>query len=296
MTSEKEGLKYSDMLRFFEIFPEVSYIYENTMNDELYKLFIHKIGGVMKDKKFPTEDVCRVFNILIRISPYLPSDKKENDIAMKFMTEMIGRIRHSIYDIPKDLFSLTLSNLLEFQQPEIANKFVFILQEVAKQGPEKLLAEFSTPKDRIRLFWSLLQIEKVCLDKQLVNPENLKFLNDINLPELDPHHFLLYKQVVCLAKMWFDQPENKDYDGVKPEDVLFFEKIYNKFSTENIGAEKREEFINEDPATKSNQAAVTEIVKILKKTKKFLEVGANLSDDIMNLVDVACGLPDSTQE
>ena len=94
--------------------------------------------------------------------------------------------------------------------------------------------------------------------------------------------------------MWFDQPENKDYDGVKPEDVLFFEKIYNKFSTENIGAEKREEFINEDPATKSNQAAVTEIVKILKKTKKFLEVGANLSDDIMNLVDVACGLPDST--
>ena len=34
------GLKYSDMLRFFEIFPEVSYIYDSTMNDELYKVFI----------------------------------------------------------------------------------------------------------------------------------------------------------------------------------------------------------------------------------------------------------------
>ncbi len=38
-----EGLKYSDMLRFFEIFPEVSYIYENTMTEELYKVFVNKI-------------------------------------------------------------------------------------------------------------------------------------------------------------------------------------------------------------------------------------------------------------
>ena len=38
MTSE--SLKYSDMIRFFEILPEVSYIYENTMNEELYTLFV----------------------------------------------------------------------------------------------------------------------------------------------------------------------------------------------------------------------------------------------------------------
>jgi hypothetical protein len=65
-----ETLKYSDMIRFFEIFPEVSYIYENTMSEELYKLFAKKITPLMKDKKFPTEDICRVFNILVRISPY----------------------------------------------------------------------------------------------------------------------------------------------------------------------------------------------------------------------------------
>ena len=30
------ALKYSDMLRFFEIYPEVSYIYDNTMSSEVY--------------------------------------------------------------------------------------------------------------------------------------------------------------------------------------------------------------------------------------------------------------------
>ena len=153
-----EGLKYSDMLRFFEIFPEVSYIYDNSMNDELYKVFVQKISSVMKDKKFPTEDVSRVFNILVRISPYQPQFKTQAQAepTMRFLAELIGRIRHSIYNIPKEHFSLTLCNLLEYQQPEIAAKFVFILQEVTKQG--KLMEEFPDVKDRIRLFWSLMQL------------------------------------------------------------------------------------------------------------------------------------------
>lgn len=64
------------MLRFFEVFPEVSYIYETAMNEELYLAFTQKIKSVIKDKKFPTEDACRVFNILVRIHPYSP--KKED--------------------------------------------------------------------------------------------------------------------------------------------------------------------------------------------------------------------------
>jgi len=64
------SLKYSDLLKFFEIYPEVSYIYENTMTSEMYEQFVETVNPLMKDKKFPTEDVCRVFNILIRISPY----------------------------------------------------------------------------------------------------------------------------------------------------------------------------------------------------------------------------------
>ena len=74
-----EGLKYSDMLRFFEIFPEVSYIFDSSMNEELYKVFVIKISQVMKDKKFPTEDVARVFSILVRISPYQPQFSNPKD-------------------------------------------------------------------------------------------------------------------------------------------------------------------------------------------------------------------------
>ena len=74
-----EGLKYSDMIRFFEIFPEVSYIFDSTMNEELYKVFVIKISQVMKDKKFPTEDVARVFSILVRISPYQPQFSNPKD-------------------------------------------------------------------------------------------------------------------------------------------------------------------------------------------------------------------------
>lgn len=87
-----------------EIFPEVSYIFDNTMNEQLYLSFIDKISAVMKDKKFPTEDVCRAFNILVRISPYQPlsGDTKAIDASKKFMAELIGRLRHSIYDVPKD--------------------------------------------------------------------------------------------------------------------------------------------------------------------------------------------------
>jgi hypothetical protein len=30
-------LKYNDLLRFFEIYPEVSYIFENTMSSEVFE-------------------------------------------------------------------------------------------------------------------------------------------------------------------------------------------------------------------------------------------------------------------
>ena len=58
------------MIRFFEVFPNVSYIYEHTMNTELYQIFMKRIKQVITNSKFPTEDLCRVFNILVRISPY----------------------------------------------------------------------------------------------------------------------------------------------------------------------------------------------------------------------------------
>lgn len=63
-------VKYMDLIKFFEVFPDVSYIYDHTMNSELYKFFMGQIKQVLGNNRFPTEDLCRVFNILVRISPY----------------------------------------------------------------------------------------------------------------------------------------------------------------------------------------------------------------------------------
>ena len=64
------NMKYSDMIRFFEVYPDVTYIYESTMTEELYGAFLKKLSTVIEDKNMPIEDVCRAFNILVRMSPY----------------------------------------------------------------------------------------------------------------------------------------------------------------------------------------------------------------------------------
>ncbi len=136
------------------------------------------------------------------------------------------------------------------------------------------MTEFVETNDRIRLFWSLLQIEKACTDSTLVNQENLAFINEVDPQTLDPRHFLLFKQLVCLCKLWFQEEQT----------TINFNHIYESFG--RLTPEKREDFINEDPATKSNAGVVNEIAKILKGT--FDEVNPHLSDDLMTLIDVAC--------
>ena len=63
-------MKYSDMIRFFEVYPSVSYIYDSTMTAELHDAFLAKLKTVVSDKRMPVEDLCRVFNILVKLSPY----------------------------------------------------------------------------------------------------------------------------------------------------------------------------------------------------------------------------------
>jgi hypothetical protein len=120
---EDSSVKYSDMIRFFEVFPDVSYIYDHTMNSELYKIFLRKIKQVLGSNRFPTEDLCRVFNILVHISPYSQFNDQET------LTELIGRMRHSLYSVPKEHFACTIANLIELQQPAIAAKMATILLE-----------------------------------------------------------------------------------------------------------------------------------------------------------------------
>lgn len=127
-----DKMMYQDLLRFFEIYPEVVYIYENTMSAESYKYFVDNMQQVLTLKKFPMQDVCRVFNVLSRTCQYwdasmfigqskaTPAGQKligtgDHDYHQKFLREVVGRIRHQIYEIPKDQFALTISNLIEFQ-------------------------------------------------------------------------------------------------------------------------------------------------------------------------------------
>ena len=62
-----QEMKYSDLIKFFEVYPEVTYIFDNTMSQELYQKFEEKIAPLIKDKKFPIDDLCRVFNIMCSI-------------------------------------------------------------------------------------------------------------------------------------------------------------------------------------------------------------------------------------
>ncbi len=47
------------------------------MNSEIYDQFILIIAPLIKDKKFPINDVCRVFDIIIKISPYFDPNLKD---------------------------------------------------------------------------------------------------------------------------------------------------------------------------------------------------------------------------
>ena len=58
------------MIKFFEVFPDVTYIYEGAMTTELYTIFMQRLGKVIQSKQIPIEDLCRIFNIMVRISAY----------------------------------------------------------------------------------------------------------------------------------------------------------------------------------------------------------------------------------
>ena len=67
---------------------------------------------------------------------------------------------------------------------------------------------------------------------------------------------------------------------------LDYSSIYEKFL--KLDQEKREEFIDEDISTKATPKSTHEIAKLCKDMGMFKEVNMNVSDDIMNLINVAC--------
>ena len=65
---------------------------------------------------------------------------------------------------------------------------------------------------QIQLFWGLMQIEKVVMEShdasregvKLISRKNLSFVNEVDIENLNPRKFILYKQLVCLCKMYND--------------------------------------------------------------------------------------------
>jgi len=151
-----EELKYSDMLRFFEVFPQVTYIYDHTMTSELMQLFLSRIHEVVKAKTFPPADVCRVLNILANNSAYLKSTTKFDAREQQILHTILGRIKADVNAIPKEHFAQTLANLVELQQPHLAAKLAGVLRNIPNH-PEGILSEFEAkPSDQVDIFWALL--------------------------------------------------------------------------------------------------------------------------------------------
>ena len=96
------------MIRFFEIYPDVTYIFDSTMTAEVHEAFLSRMQAVIGDKKMPIEDLCRAFNILVRISAYSSFSEQ------KTFLHILSRLRHSLHDIPKAYLTATLCNLIEF--------------------------------------------------------------------------------------------------------------------------------------------------------------------------------------
>ena len=52
------------------------------MSSDVYDRFVGIVTPLIKDKKFPINDVCRVFDIIIKISPYFcPESQNEKSIS-----------------------------------------------------------------------------------------------------------------------------------------------------------------------------------------------------------------------
>jgi hypothetical protein len=91
-----------------------------------------------------------------------------------------------------------------------------------------------------------MQIEKVVMDiseSKLISNENLLFLNTTNLEDLSPRHFLLYKQLVCLTKIFSESQDNCLSE-------IDFDMIFKKF--DEVSPEKRSNLVAEETARFTN--------------------------------------------
>ena len=68
-------------------------------------------------------------------------------------------------------------------------------------------------------------------EKDLINKENLAFLNEVDIETLKPREFMMFKQLVCLARLYSDSDSSNDLSISSSSDSagINFDKIYSSF-------------------------------------------------------------------
>ena len=175
-----------------------------------------------------------------------------------------------MYDIPQHLFSQTLSDLIEFQQPDIAEKLQNVLEQAYRRDPTNFNEQFitrypdSSPnyQELIKLYWTLLQLE-------WEHPKDLSFLKHVDFTKLDSQSFQYLKQLLMMAMA----------EGI---DVSSVETNLN----EMFKGEWPQHLMTDELASQTDEAAVQKMVEELQEVSDRYEIVQNSVDEMMNLVEI----------
>ena len=100
----------------------------------------------------------------------------------------------------------------------------------------------------------------------------------------------MYKQLVCLAKMYtdslIDPTSQTQYHN---ESAIDFDLIYSRF--EALSPEQRQQLIAEEPARKTSKEVIEEMAEIFEdiakqENQEGWQITKNASDELMNLMEL----------
>lgn len=110
------------------------------MNPELHNKLLLKFKEVLKAKSLPMEDAAKMLDILTKTTAFASEDERFFEVQV--MNEVMAKLRANSFGIPKQEFPNVLSNLIELQNPTLAEKLVDSVLRGLSDFPSSLLAEF----------------------------------------------------------------------------------------------------------------------------------------------------------
>ena len=239
LIDRKTTLRPAEFIKFFRIFPQLEYIYQNNISDDLWDAYCNTVSSQIYKKSLPFNELLEVF------STYTIIDRTVGH--SKLFYNMVNQIRGSVYKIPAEHFTMTLFWLMESQIFDVADKFIPIVQKLAENN--QIMHVFKTKKDCIRLLWCLATLEE--LENIIQIDELHSMIDDIEVSELDPLHFKLFIQFLNISGSFETIWNSIDYDK-------YYEQI------QNLDQDFVKEIVNNDPSTQTSQ-------KVREKIRAYFE-------------------------